>query len=144
MAFSEQRAFKTRFLTGRESCARLLGTFRVALVSAVLALAITASAASAPLPPGWSHAQVNVLIKHKAHTLIYDRGLVTRIARGSLTLKEGDGSVVLIRVAKSATVTLDGLPIPFAQLRRGEFAQTVRVDGAPTKQITADRVAPTG
>jgi hypothetical protein len=144
MAFSEQRAFETRFLTGRERCTRRLGTFRVAFVLAVLALVITASAASAPLPPGWSHAQVNVLIKNKPHTLIYDRGLITRTARGSLTLKEGDGSVVLIRVAKSATVTLDGLPIPFAQLRRGEFAQTVRVDGAPAKQVTADRIAPTG
>jgi hypothetical protein len=144
MAFSEPRAFKTRFLTGQERCARLLETFRVAVVLAVLALAITASAASAPLPPGWSHAQVNVLIKHKAHTLIYDRGIVTRTARASLTLKEGDGSVVVIRIAKSAAVTLDGLPVPFAQLRRGEFAQTVRVDGAPAQQVTADRVAPTG
>jgi hypothetical protein len=134
MAFNEQPAFTSRALE----------TLRVAVVLTVLALALAASAASATLPTGWSHAQVNVLINRKPHTLIYDRGLVTQIARASLTLKEGDGSVVLVRVAKSATVTLDGLPSSFAQLRRGEFAQTVRVDGAPARQVTASRVVAVG
>jgi len=121
-----------------------LETLRVAVVLAVLALAVAATASSATLPPGWSHAQVNVLIHHKPHTLIYDRGLVTRIAQSSLTLKEADGSVVLVRVARSATVTLDGLPIAFQQLRRGEFAQTMRVDGAPAQQVVATRLDPVG
>jgi hypothetical protein len=133
MVFRKQSVLEARFLTGL-----------VAAVLAVLALAVAATARSATLPPGWSHAQVNVLIHRKAHTLIYDRGLVTRIAQASLTLREGDGSVVLVRVARSATVTLDGLPIPLGQLRRGEFAQTTRVDGAPARQVIATRVDPVG
>ena len=126
-----------------------LETLRLAVMLAVVALALAlaavASAASAvKLPAGWSHAQVNVVIKHVGYTLIYDRGLVARVAPGSLTLKESDGSVVLIRVASNAAVTLGGRTIALADLRRGEFAQTVRVDGAPAEQVRAQRVAPAG
>jgi len=122
-----------------------LKTLQVAIVLAVLtlALAVAASAASAvKLPAGWSHAQVNVVIKHVGYTMIYDRGLVAQVAPASLTLKESDGSVVLIRVAPSAVVTLGGRAVALTDLRRGEFAQTVRVDGAPAEQVRAQRVAP--
>jgi hypothetical protein len=114
-----------------------------ALILVLLALA-TAAKSAITLPAGWSHAQVNVVIKHVAHTLIYDRGTVTRIAPGALTLKESDGTVNLIRIAPSAVVTLGGRPIPFSALRRGEFAQTVRVDGAPAESVRAHRVGGAG
>ncbi|HWB21322.1 MAG TPA: hypothetical protein VG652_00365 [Gaiellaceae bacterium] len=120
-----------------------LGTLRVAAALFLVTLAVAASTASAiTLPKGWSHAQVNVMIKHKAHTLIYDRGTVTRVAAGSLTLKEHDGTVVLIQVARSAKVTFDGARSTLATLRPGVFATTVRVDGAPAKEVHAQRVAP--
>jgi hypothetical protein len=151
MALSRKRLLDS-LLFGTRSASRtvrlsILETLRVAVVLAVVALALagTASAASAvKLPTGWSHAQVNVVIKHVGYTLIYDRGLVSRIAPGSLTLKESDGSVVLIRVAPNAAVTLGGRAIALSDLRRGEFAQTVRVDGAPAEQVRAQRVAPVG
>jgi hypothetical protein len=126
-----------------------LETLRAAVALAVVALALAlcaaaSAAATVKLPAGWSHAQVNVVIKHVGYTMIYDRGLVAQVAPGSLTLKEGDGSVVLIRVAMDAAVTLGGRAIALAGLHRGEFAQTVRVDGAPAEQVRAQRVAPAG
>jgi len=123
----------------------LIETFRVAVVLSLVCLAVAVSAASAiTLPAGWSHAQVNVVIKHVGHTLIYDRGSITRVAQASLTLKESDSSIVVIRVAPSAAVTLGGRPVALLTLRPGEFAQTVRVDGAPAQQVRAHKVGATG
>lgn len=169
MAFSDQRGFGYRVLTGQESARRassdivhrgswlterrrsssragpgsLLGTARAVVVLSLACLALTASAASAVrLPADWSHVQVNVVIKHVAHTLIYDRGSIARVTRRSLTLREPNGIVVVVRVAPSAAVTLGGRPVTLAALRPGELAMTVRIDGAPARTIRVDRVAP--
>jgi hypothetical protein len=134
MAFSDQRAVGFRFLKRQ-----IRGV--VALSAVTLALAGSTTAAVA-LPPGWSHAQVNVVINHVAHTLIYDRGIVTRVAPSALTLRESDGSVLMIRIAPTANVTLGGKTVPLSVLRRGEFAQTIRVDGTPADEVKARRNAP--
>jgi hypothetical protein len=138
MAFSEQRAVDSRFLKRH-----LRAIVALALSIAVLALGAGTASAIA-LPPGWSHAQVNVVIKHVAHTLYYDRGIITRVTPSSLTLRERDGSVLMIRVAPSATVTLHGTAVALGALRRGEFAQTVRVDGTPAQEVHARFAAPGG
>lgn len=120
--------------------ARPFEPLRLAVALSFVILAVIASNASAiDLPPGWSHAQVNVVIKHQPHTLIYDRGVITRVAPRSLTLKEADGSVVLIPVSPAAVVTFAGKPTTLAMLRSGEFAMTVRDDGAPAKEVKARR-----
>jgi hypothetical protein len=54
-----------------------------------------------------------------------------------LTLKERDNSVVLIPVSPAAVVTFGGKSTTLAMLRPGEFAQTMRDDGAPAKQVKA-------
>jgi hypothetical protein len=134
MGFSGQSAVGSRFL--KREIRAVAG-----LLLVTLALAATAASAFA-LPPGWSHAQVNVVIKHVAHTLYYDRGIVTRVTSSSLTLRESDGSVLMIRVAPTAAVTLRGQAVPLQALRPGEFAQTVRVDGTPARQVRARFAAP--
>ena len=107
---------------------------------AALALAGAASAGNplASLPPGWSHAAVNVVgHKGQAHTVVYDRGKVTAVGALSLTLKESDDSVVTIAIAANATVKLDGATATLAQVQPGDNAMTVSIDGAPAGQLQA-------
>ena len=110
------------------------------VTAAALALAGAAFAAGplASLPPGWSHAAVNVVgPKGQAHTLVYDRGKVTAVGPLTLTLNELDSSVVKIAVAATATVKLNGQPGAFSQLQVGDNAMTMGIDGAPAIQVQA-------
>jgi hypothetical protein len=98
----------------------------------VLALVVAATAQAGgigSLPPGWSHVQVNVVIKHQAHTVSYDRGRVQSVGTSSVTLKERDGSVWTIAVGPGTKVTIDGRVAPLAQVRPLEQATTMAVDG---------------
>jgi hypothetical protein len=108
---------------------------------ASLGLAASAAAAGPPassLPPGWSHAAVNVVgPKGQAHTVIYDRGKVTAVGSLTLTLKELDGSVVMVAVAPNAAVKLNGAPATLAQVQAGDSATTMGIDGAPATQLEA-------
>ena len=112
---------------------------RRTLVLAVLAAAtFAASAAADSLPPGWSHAQINVVGAHgQAHTLVYDRGVVTAVTSSSLTLSEPDGSSVTIQVAPDAVVTVDKQPGSFSQIQVGSNAETYGVDGNPARKVWA-------
>ena len=80
-------------------------------LAAALATSVSAQAGAAPapsLPPGWWHAQINVVIRHQPHTLIYDRGKVQSLTPTSLTLKERDGISVTITVDSNTVVKVDG------------------------------------
>ena len=88
------------------------------------------------LPPGWSHAEVNVVIRRVPHTLTYDRGRVAAVTASSLTLRERDGSLWTIPVTESTIVKIAGQPASIAQIRRFENATTVRVDGGPAATVT--------
>ena len=115
------------------------------MTAAVLALASAASAAGplASLPPGWSHAAVNVVgAKGQGHTLVFDRGKVTAVGALTLTLREADTSIVTITVAPSATVALDGQPATFSQVQVGDDATTMAIDGAPATQLRATSPPP--
>jgi hypothetical protein len=114
---------------------------RVGAVTVVaLALAAAASAKNplASLPPGWSHAAINVVgQKGQANTVVYDRGKVTAVGQLSLTLQESDSSMVTVAIAPNATVKLDGGTATLAQVQPGDNAMTVSIDGAPATQVQA-------
>lgn len=110
-----------------------------ASVLAWAALSTAASAIKLPpapnLPAGWSHAQINVVIRRVPHTITYDHGKVVSVDATSLTLKEPDGSVVTIAVDASTRVTIEGRPSSIAQVKRLETATTVSVDGGPAALV---------
>jgi hypothetical protein len=103
------------------------------------AFVLTASAAAlgprASLPPGWSHAEINVVIKGQPHTLTYDRGRVTSVGPSSLTLRERDGSIVTINVSTTTRITITGQPASLAQVRPLEQATSVSIDGGPAATL---------
>jgi len=104
-----------------------------------LALVGAAGAIKIPrpsLPAGWSHAEINVVIKHQPHTLIYDRGRVVAVTASSLVLRERDGSVVTIAVSAASQIRIAGQPGVLSQIRRLEIATTVGVDGGPAALVT--------
>jgi hypothetical protein len=112
----------------------------IAVVAASLLLAGGALAATSPiasLPPGWSHADINVGKGPRAHTLTFDRGRVIVVGPSSLTLREPDGTVMTIPVASNAVVHVNGQLGTFQQIVRGAFAMTMRIDGAPATQVRA-------
>ena len=114
-------------------------TATTALASLLAALAVLGSASAlrvATLPPGWSHAEVNVVIKGQPHTLTYDRGRVLSVGPSSLTLKERDGSVVTITVSSSTVITIAGRPGSLAQIRPLEQAMTISMDGGSATTVT--------
>ena len=76
-----------------------------AALAAALILAAVAAAdqirAVPRLPAGWSHAEINVIVKRQPHTLIYDRGRVLAVHRDLAHPQRADGSVVVINVSPS-------------------------------------------
>jgi hypothetical protein len=114
-------------------------TISALTVLAAAALAGAAGAMRLPrapnLPAGWSHAQINVVVRGVAHTLTYDRGRVVSIGAGSLTLREPDGTMQTIGVDASAQIRIAGQPGTLDQIRRLEIATTVSVDGGPAAVV---------
>ena len=54
----------------------------VLIAIAVAGLTVAVGAFGSPvLPAGWSHISVNVIRKGVPYTLVYDRGVVTAVAR---------------------------------------------------------------
>lgn len=111
-------------------------------VVSVLGAAVLAGSAGAMriprspnLPPGWSHAQINIVVKRVAHTLTYDRGRVVSVGPDSLTLREPDGTMQTIGVDSGTKITIAGQPGTLDQVRRLEVATTVSVDGGPAAVV---------
>jgi hypothetical protein len=113
-----------------------------------LAAAATAAALAGPasaagglfgpvsgLPTGWSHAQINVVIRKQPHTLTYDRGRVVSVTSTQLTLRERDASMAQITLSPMTTITIDGRRATPAQIRPTETAVTVSVDGGPASAV---------
>lgn len=118
-----------------------LGIALLALFS-LLALAGTASAGSVPpfprLPGSWSHAEINVTIARRPHTLILDRGRITQVSATQLTLREPDGSVVVVPLSQRTIVNVDGFLTSIFALQRRMSAQTMRIDGGPAVRVRAN------
>lgn len=94
------------------------------------------TAATPSLPPGWSHAQINVTINGSPHTLIYDRGRIIAVSATSVTLRERDGSVWTIAVSAATQITIDGQPASISQVRRLETATSMSIDGGPATRLS--------
>jgi hypothetical protein len=115
--------------------------FAVVAAAAVALLALAGSASAVPTPPfpdvagTWSHAEINVQVGRQPHTLILDRGIVTRVSRASLRVRESDGNIVSMPVARRVQVSSAGGPVPFAFLRTGWSVETMRIDGGAAVRI---------
>jgi hypothetical protein len=111
--------------------------WKAALTAAVASLALAAAAAAAgpSLPAGWMHAEINFVVNRVPHTLVLDRGRVTAVSPGSMTLHEQDGSSVQIALAADTQVIVDGQPGQLTDIRRGVTAVTQRIDGGAAQQV---------
>jgi ribosomal protein S28E/S33 len=121
---------------------RMMARLRLLPIVAAAALAL-ASVASAEqiravprLPAGWSHAEINVTVRGVPHTLVYDRGRVLTVSASALTLHERDGSNQVINVSPASVVTILGRTGSLSQIRRGQIAITLRVDGGDATRVT--------
>lgn len=121
----------------------------------VLALSLAGSATAAPRqpvaprqPPGqpgvpnfpklpgtWSHADINITVRHVAYTLTLDRGRIIQLSTTQMTLREPDGTTQVIPLTPSAIVMVRGRPGTIYDLRKKEQVETMRVDGGPAVRI---------
>lgn len=114
----------------------LLSTAAAAGLFFSIAATGSASRLAAPqLPPGWSHAAINVVIKGVPHTLIYDRGRVQSVAGSSLTIRESGGSSITIDLVPSTKLTIDGQPGSPSQVLRLDLVQTLCIDGTTASRV---------
>ena len=118
----------------------------MAAATAISALAIVQTGAAGPsslgtffFGPKLVRAEVIMNDAGTIHDYRVDRGTIRAIAQGSLTLLERDGTLVTVPVAATADVRLGGVSVPFARLRRGFVATTVRDGSAPASQVLATR-----
>jgi hypothetical protein len=92
-----------------------------------------------PEPPGWTHADVNVTIRGKQHTLTVDRGVIRQVSATQLTLREHGGVTVVMPLSGQAIVTVNGKRATIFQLKRRMKAQTMRIDGGAAMRVRATR-----
>jgi hypothetical protein len=118
----------------------------MAAATAIIALAIVQTGAAGPsslgtffFGPKLVRAEVIMNEAGVNHDYRVDRGKIRVIAQGSLTLLERDGTLVTVQVAPTADIRLGGVSVPFAKLRRGFVATTVRDGTAPASQVLATR-----
>jgi hypothetical protein len=66
-----------------------------------------------------------------------DRGRLRNKLNSSLVLREADGAIVVVPVAPTAAISVNGRPATFADLRRGMVVTTVREGDAPASEVRA-------
>jgi hypothetical protein len=86
------------------------------------------------IPGNWSHAEINVKIARQPHTLILDRGRIMSVSATQVTLREL-GTPTTIPLDAGTMVTFGRVPIGAGQLRRGLFAETMRIDGGAAVRV---------
>jgi hypothetical protein len=106
---------------------------------------VAAGARNAPprfpkLQGNWSHIEINVKIKGAWHTLILDRGRIIVVTSSELTLRAPDGTKPTIPIGPQTLITFgraEGLGFRARPLviRRGLFAETMRIDGGPAVRV---------
>ena len=115
----------------------------VLIVVSLLAFAgVTAAGARNPTPPpfpklpgNWSHAEINVSIKKELHTLILDRGRITQVTPTQVTLRETGGVPVTVPLSPDTIITFRGFRVAAVAMRRGLFAETMRIDGGAAVRV---------
>jgi hypothetical protein len=85
----------------------------------------------------WSHAEVNVKIKRVPHTLILDRGRIVQASTQQLTLREADKSIVVVALAPSTIVQFGHRNVSVEFLRKGMWAETMRIDDGAAVRVRA-------
>lgn len=85
--------------------------------------------------------RAEVLVKDGGvlHDYRVDRGTIRAKSPGTLSVLERDGSLVPIPVAPAASITLEGRPAAFADLRRGMVVTVIRDGDAPATEVRATR-----
>ncbi|HVW89772.1 MAG TPA: hypothetical protein VHC01_09930 [Gaiellaceae bacterium] len=79
----------------------------------------------------WAHAEINMKVKRRWHTVIIDLGQITQASPTQVTLRECDGSVQQVPLDAKTIVSGAGK----AKVRRGLYAETMRIDGGPAVRI---------
>jgi hypothetical protein len=92
------------------------------------------------IPGTWWHVELNVTIKKVPHTLIVDRGKITEITTTQLTLRERNGSTVVIPLTAQTIVTIDNRRAAISNLRRRMTATTLLVDGGAAVRVRATSI----
>ena len=87
------------------------------------------------IPGTWSHAEINVTIKKQLHTLILDRGRITQANATQLTLLESGGVPVTVQLSPDTIIMFRGFRVTPFSLRRGLFAETMRIDGGAAVRV---------
>jgi hypothetical protein len=120
---------------------RRLATTLAAL--SLMAFAGTALAGGGGVPPfprlpgTWSHAEINVSIKHHLHTLILDRGRIVAVSGTQVLLRRADGTNVAVPLTQSTIVNVNGVPATVFDLRKRMSAQTMEIDGGAAVRVRA-------
>ena len=116
------------------------------MLLALLSLTAAAGAAArtgGPPPPfpklagTWSHAEINVRMKREYHTLVLDNGRIVQISPTQMTLRERDGSLVVIGLNDQTLVTIYGRPGFVSDLQRRMTVQAMRIDDGPAVRVRA-------
>ncbi len=125
---------------GVTGCGNSVRMTRLRLMLAVVGAALAAASSAfgvTGLPPGWSHAEINVFINGQPHTLVLDRGRVRAVSPTGLVLRERDGSVVTIRLNARTKVRLDGIRTTIGAIQVRDQATTERIDGGAARSVHA-------
>ena len=123
---------------------RKIGLMATVVVLVALALVQTGAGGPASLGtfffgPKLVRAEVIMNEGGAIHDYRVDRGTIRSTALGNLTLLERDGTLVTVPVAATADIRLGGVSVPYARLRRGFVATTVRDGSAAASQVQATR-----
>jgi hypothetical protein len=89
------------------------------------------------LPGTWSHAEINVSIKRKPHTLILDRGRIVQVSASQVVLRERDGTLATVPLSQSTLVIVDNVPATVLDLKKRMNAQTMEIDGGAAVRVRA-------
>lgn len=87
--------------------------------------------------PRLARAEVVLVQNQQVHDYRIDRGRVKSMRGGAVELRELDGTVLVVPVAPSAQVTLNGQPATLSSITRGMTVTTVRDGSSPAKQVLA-------
>jgi hypothetical protein len=103
--------------------------------------AVPAALRNAFFGPALVRAEVVLLDAGGLRDYRIDRGRLQTVAprAGTIRLLERDGTLVVVSVAPSAQVTLDGQRVPLAALRRGMRATVVRDGDRAAELVEATR-----
>ena len=121
----------------RMIAATIAACFLMAFAGAALAGAAGGVPPFPRLPGAWYHVTINQTIKRTPHTLILDRGRIVQANSFQLTLRERDGSMVVVPLSQATIVVVDGVPATVFDLRKRMDAQTMRIDGGAAVRVRA-------